>query len=169
MVTTTTSSIFKCETCGKESSLTLAKFKSKKHHFCSRSCWETWTHQQTFTEVKCAKCGKFFERERKYLERQNGAKNFCSRECYGQFNRGENNPRWKGGRAKENFENAFGVSVKEWQKLAKEIRNRDNYVCQNCKMTPAFVVHHIIPRYMGIDNQPQNLITLCTSCHSQVE
>ena len=58
-----------------------------------------------------------------------------------------------------------------WLARAKEIRKRDK-VCQHCGMTPrkngrALDVHHTIPYRISKDNSPDNLITLCRSCHSK--
>lgn len=46
---------------------------------------------------------------------------------------------------------------------------RDNYSCQKCKCTKAKLhVHHIKFRSQGGTNTPDNLITLCESCHSKL-
>ena len=45
---------------------------------------------------------------------------------------------------------------------------RDNHQCQNCKgksKDKILNVHHIIHRANGGSNQPDNLITLCKTCH----
>jgi len=47
---------------------------------------------------------------------------------------------------------------------------RDNHTCQNCKgksKDPVLEVHHIISRQTGGDS-PDNLITLCKTCHDKV-
>ncbi len=50
-------------------------------------------------------------------------------------------------------------------------RKRDNNTCQICGKVwhrgdgPRFPVHHI--NYDDTDNRPENLITLCHSCHGQ--
>lgn len=51
------------------------------------------------------------------------------------------------------------------------IRNRDNYTCQYCKnkrKDSNFDVHHIIFRSNGGSNEPENLITLCRTCHKDL-
>ena len=47
--------------------------------------------------------------------------------------------------------------------------NRDGYTCQNCKMskTPLHV-HHIRFVSEGGSDMPDNLITLCESCHENL-
>lgn len=45
---------------------------------------------------------------------------------------------------------------------------RDNHTCQHCKgksKDPILNVHHIVGRKDGGSNVPQNLITLCETCH----
>jgi hypothetical protein len=83
--------------------------------------------------------------------------------------KGENNPNYKDGNSLKEFKDAYGLEPSEWQKLAQEIRKRDNFTCQLCGKKGATDVHHIIPRRIKIDNSPDNLITLCRSCHGKVE
>ena len=49
--------------------------------------------------------------------------------------------------------------------MRKAIRERDRYICQLCGEYPAFDVHHI--DYDKKDCEPENLITLCRSCHAK--
>jgi hypothetical protein len=83
--------------------------------------------------------------------------------------KGKNHPNYKGGISLKEFEEAFGMEPEEWKKLAQEIRIRDNFTCQLCGKKNATDVHHIIPRRIRIDNSPDNLITLCRSCHIKIE
>lgn len=69
---------------------------------------------------------------------------------------------------------------KQFEKIAKEIRKRDNYTCQICgvyQTKPSLHVHHIVkvrklakqstdPEHL---HQPSNLISLCGPCHMKVE
>ena len=51
------------------------------------------------------------------------------------------------------------------------IRNRDNYTCQHCKnkhKDSNLDVHHIIFRSNGGSDEPENLITLCRTCHKDL-
>ena len=51
----------------------------------------------------------------------------------------------------------------EWTSLLKHsIRTRDCFVCQICKKN-GYIVHHI--DYNKFNNNLDNLITLCQSCH----
>ena len=76
--------------------------------------------------------------------------------------RGENNPNWNNGSSFEPYGLDFNNELKE------QIRKRDNYTCQKCGKTQDELdrkldVHHI--DYDKTNNRPENLISLCGSCH----
>jgi 5-methylcytosine-specific restriction endonuclease McrA len=76
----------------------------------------------------------------------------------------ENHPNWQGGKSFE----PYGVEFSE--ELKNEIRKRDGYKCQECgcsqvKLGQRLDVHHI--DYNKKNNVPENLISLCRSCHLQ--
>ena len=51
------------------------------------------------------------------------------------------------------------------------VLNRDNYTCQYCKCKSKdskLEVHHIIFRCYGGSDEPENLITLCKTCHDKL-
>ena len=60
-----------------------------------------------------------------------------------------------------------------WTKLRAAIIRRDHNECQWCKrrfkVTPAEVVHHIIPAEKRPDLffEPTNLVSLCRDCHEE--
>ena len=67
---------------------------------------------------------------------------------------------------------------KEWNDLKLKIRERDDFCCQHCSMTEErhlerhgqpLQVHHKVPYRMTQDNSPNNLITLCASCHTKID
>lgn len=72
----------------------------------------------------------------------------------------ENNPMWQGGKSYEKYN-------LQWNnKLREAIRERDNYTCKMCSKKQSerkFEVHHIDYNKKNCD--PNNLITLCLSCH----
>lgn len=86
---------------------------------------------------------------------------------------GENNPNWIDGWSIEQFEERYGISIDEWNKIAERIRKRDKWTCQLCGKDHSIDVHHIIPRSCfpngDADNSDDNLITVCYSCHASVE
>jgi hypothetical protein len=74
------------------------------------------------------------------------------------YQAGEKHPMWKGGISFEPYS-------LEWTKALKKIvRERDNQTCQLCGKNGK-VVHHI--DYNKKNCNPENLITLCGSCHSK--
>ena len=48
-------------------------------------------------------------------------------------------------------------------KLKQEIKNRDSNTCQECGKTDDLEVHHIDGN--RLNNDPENLLTLCKKCH----
>jgi len=71
----------------------------------------------------------------------------------------EKSSNWKGGVSFESY-------PVEWtQTLKRAIRERDNYICQNCSQY-GDTVHHI--DYDKKNCNPENLITLCRRCNSKV-
>lgn len=75
-----------------------------------------------------------------------------------------NHPLWRGGISFEPYNLAFN------DKLKNQIRKRDNFTCQECGMTEEQLryilnIHHI--DFNKKNTNPNNLISLCRSCHSQ--
>ncbi len=71
--------------------------------------------------------------------------------------KGSNHPNWQGGISYKPY------SVNWTKTLRKSIRERDKYICQICGKESAICVHHI--DYNKKNCNPDNLITLCYSCH----
>jgi 5-methylcytosine-specific restriction endonuclease McrA len=76
--------------------------------------------------------------------------------------KGSKHPNWQGGKSFESY------SV-DWQEtLRRSIRERDKYICKICGLSQGDIahdVHHI--DYNKNNCDPNNLITLCHSCHSK--
>jgi len=70
---------------------------------------------------------------------------------------GENHYNWKGGISKHPYPFEFNEVLKT------KIRERDGYKCALCGVPDSLDVHHI--NYVKWDVRPENLITLCKSCH----
>lgn len=80
--------------------------------------------------------------------------------------KGKNHPNWQDGKSFEPYGLEFN------RKLKEQIRGRDNYTCQECGFTQKQLrrkldVHHI--DFNKKNNNPNNLISLCRSCHTQTE
>ena len=82
---------------------------------------------------------------------------------------GEKNPNWRNGASEHKFFELHGIELRDWMRLAQNVRKRDKFICQYCVGKHSIVVHHIIPRRVNLDNSMDNLITLCPSCHPKVE
>jgi formylmethanofuran dehydrogenase subunit E len=75
---------------------------------------------------------------------------------------GEKHWNWMGGKSYEPY------TIDWTQTLKRSIRERDHYICQLCgqlQREELFSVHHI--DYNKKNCNPNNLITLCRSCHTK--
>jgi hypothetical protein len=66
---------------------------------------------------------------------------------------------WKGGISNNPYPPAWTKELKQ------AIRQRDVFVCRVCSAYPSTQVHHI--DYDKNNCEPENLITLCKSCHAK--
>ena len=84
-----------------------------------------------------------------------------SNPMYGISLSGEKSPHWQGGISFEPYSPEFNKKFKNF------IKNRDFHICQtpNCTNTENLHVHHI--DYNKKNNNPENAITLCASCHTK--
>ena len=83
--------------------------------------------------------------------------------------RGENHHNWKGGISSETSRR---VVSREWRKLAKRIRERDENTCQVCGYeggNKKLCVHHLRPYRIYKDDSESNLLTVCRSCHQKLD
>ena len=113
----------------------------------------------------CLTCSKEF-----FYNKGSSCGKYCSRNCYGKANRGENNHNFVGSGKYYRGSN--------WIKIRGEVRKRDNYVCQKCDMTNDecklefnrdLHIHHIVPYRLTKDNSKNNLISLCPVCHLETD
>ena len=78
------------------------------------------------------------------------------------INAGEKNGNWRGGSSKNQYRGD------DWDVIRKIIYKRDSYTCQLCgKIKCKIEVHHIIPWRITQNNNFNNLISLCKSCHKK--
>lgn len=74
----------------------------------------------------------------------------------------------------EHFERAPDTNRyygKEWRRIRSRYI-KEHPLCEECKktgtLTPVQEVHHIIPIVKGGTHSEENLMSLCTSCHSRI-
>jgi len=131
----------KCLYCGK-----LFLKRQKKHFYCSKKC-NTLHYKQELRKTQrgylktCPICNdKFFT--------YNFSMKYCEK-C----------------RKTKTISRLTGV---EWKNIQELIFERDGYKCSQCNLNNNIVVHHIVHKSdRGSDNE-DNLITLCSKCHSKV-
>lgn len=67
----------------------------------------------------------------------------------------------------------YSIYGTEWSGISRLIRQRDDNRCRRCGLNEedgvSLVVHHIFPRKEGGSNWHSNLISLCRTCHAEVE
>lgn len=156
-----------CEICGQTFYVKRKTVRNGFGRFCSRACFGEWRSQDLVgesgcnwqggpIEVECVICGKAFRVNRHRHESTNVM--YCSRECLRLGRTGELSPAWQGGISFEPYPPEFNTSLKN------RIRRRDSHTCQLCGERGRNV-HHI--DYDKSNCKPDNLITLCDSCHSR--
>lgn len=167
-----------CLTCGNEF---LSYYKQK---FCSSKCYGIKKSKHAF--ISCQVCGKIFWGKI--------GRKFCSKICYGTTIRGKNNhihnPKvfkkylksmervWKDPVIQKKRRESLTIYTidityfsKNWFNIRRAVLRRDNFRCSECGETniKKLTVHHIVPLKFSGNNNFDNLITLCKSCHSSIE
>lgn len=151
-----------------------AQAKGEKH--CSKECRDKGLQmpsgenhhgwQGKRRDAICEMCQTPFV---SVLHPKTGWSRFCRRKCKDKAQRllieGKNNGRWTGGKSHEPYPIGFN------NRLRKEIRERDGYVCQLCGVLESSLdrkldVHHI--DYNKDNLLPDNLLSLCRPCNSKV-
>jgi hypothetical protein len=125
--------------------------KGKKHSLETRKKMSEWQigrkmSNEAKRKMSIAKKGKKLSEE--HIKKL--------RECH----RGEKSYLWRGGITKNPYPLDWTAT------LRRSIRERDNYICQLCSKLQGdelFDIHHI--NYDKNNCNPNNLITLCNSCH----
>ena len=59
------------------------------------------------------------------------------------------------------------LDPEQYRTLRNEALKRDGWRCQNCGSLKELQVHHVKARSALGDDMPDNLITLCMTCHEQ--
>jgi len=158
--------VLSCSYCGEEFEV----ISSKSHRkYCSIQCRSRAFKKEVI--CTCEQCGS------EYKVRPFRAKDsqYCSQKC--QFlsvvkpnTKGPDHPLWKDGEKPY-----YGPN---WEGARKLVRNRDCFRCRKCGMhedhcDTELHVHHIVPIREFDEpeeaNTPSNLVTVCPSCHGEVE
>lgn len=139
----------------------------RKRVTCSQSCAHksvTGRPRLDLAPRKCIICGRLFRFDRRNKESTTEfqRRKTCSRKC-----RNVRVAQMVSARYREPDRIRNSPYPIEWRSIVRKlIRERDQHTCQLCGATPtdrAFPVHHI--DYVKGNICPDNLITLCHSCH----
>lgn len=180
-----TGKFVKCNKCSKKIYIQRKRFNKKNIYYCSLKC------RRTYKIVKCAYCGNKIKRKAcrirkrnycnashqlKYEYKYNLRQRKPSEKLYKAHKEkcsGSNNHKWKGGKKKWKLKIFDFYYQTAWQELRMIIYKRDKWTCQicgvHCGKKDKIQCHHIIPYRISQDNSPENLITLCVSCHRREE
>jgi len=166
-----------CPQCGTEFPVKPSREDYREH--CSPSCWAS---SRTGEDNPHPNAGKRVTLECEWCEddypvvlSKKDSSRFCSPECVGQNNKavrsGPDSPRWQGG-----YEEYYGPM---WNEKRHQRMKMDSYECQSCGSANELVVHHKTPFREFVYNDGttdyeaahdmDNLVTLCRSCHMEIE
>lgn len=118
--------------------------------------------------VNCAHCNGPVSAWRLSSAQQRRSTVLCSSACARLWLRGENHPFHRG--------NVTSDRGPEWESLAETIRVRDGRCCRRCGKPETengarLSVDHLVPWRTFTDktlaNDPENLVSLCRSCHTK--
>lgn len=126
--------------------------------YCSWDCFKSSRWQ----EVPCEICGAQFKKRQSEIRRSSG-KHLCSRACRNVFT-----SRLLGGDGDWVVGGKHGAARKrgtDWRAAKAFALARDDHACQQCHATSDLEVHHWEPYFISHNNHPDNLVTLCRSCH----
>lgn len=170
-----------CDGCGEVYSVKAAE--ADETRFCSRDCQTTVLGEENTgpksarwnggpATVICEGCGEEYQ----FRRSKAGSSRFCSYECkgevYAQERTGENAPNWQGGFSDIAKTLRTLTGDGSWDRVKDSQREKRCELCGSKKGAidgRELAVHHIVPVLAGGTSEPWNLMTLCASCHQQVE
>ena len=60
----------------------------------------------------------------------------------------------------------FPEYPENWDKIRKQVYERDNYTCRLCRAKDVkLYAHHIVSKSKGGSDNLENLVSLCEECH----
>ena len=185
--------IIKCKECGKE--FEKAYFNQV---YCSKQCKSDFNNRKNRDKFKaknkypngfgitnCTMCGKEFKKT-------TATSKYCSVSCRNKYYRELGKIKKEQESIKNNIytsdiedfvyelidlgikgrDNTISFNYKYNminETLRHNISYRDNYLCRVCNTDTNLEIHHIVKIIHGGNNSPNNLITLCKSCHRAID
>ena len=149
--------LIECKNCKLFFFIPKGQYQNGRRKFCSRKCKYQFEKPTQFIT---------------YKQKITNLKNWIGRIPWNKGKpfyqiRGDKNHFWEGGVTEATRKRVGSI---EWKILREQIYKRDNYTCQKCKRKPPKLhCHHIEPYRISQNNNLDNLITLCNSCHSKEE
>jgi len=137
----------RCYSCAAKNRWLLHPEKHKRKHYCISCAKEI----KNFYAKRCKSCTMILHWKLGILK----------------IRKGKNHPNYKDGKGNEPYSNEFTKKLKE------QIRKRDKYICQNCRMIEKehlnkynckLDIHHI--DYNRKNCNKKNLISLCKKCNT---
>ena len=144
-----------CQQCGIEFD-PVNERPSHPAKYCSRPC--SFEAQRTLVTLECRQCGKSFRRKAYMADWSQDRGPFCGFGCYGQWQKentvGPANPNY--------YPDSTSRGAWNHQQGRHAALARDGNCCAQCGSDHLLHIHHL----GDPDNHaPDNLLTLCASCH----
>lgn len=153
-----------CPVCLKEFTVHISEINRGQGIYCSIPCARSGspTRKRIRETVTCKNCGREIERHSCSVKKNITNSFFCNKECWNQYNQGENHHGWKGGQ-----NDRVNPDYTKWRKAVLE---RDKYYCRLCHARRKLEVHHIyrFTTHPDIRWDVDNGITLCHECHVKI-
>lgn len=135
--------------------------KAPVKQYCSWECFK----RDRWQLVECHHCGCMFQKRVSEIQKAEarGYRHTCSRSCRNSSTSlllGGDGTWVEGGR-----HGAARNRGKDWPAAKAYALERDGYCCQQCDADDHLEVHHWEPYAISFNNHPDNLVTLCRSCH----